>query len=330
MSLITVTITESERQRISGVPEFVTLSTSIPSTVYYTLDETDPDTSSLVYTGGELALPTNQPSVTLKIFATNGTDSSAIIERHFRPNIILGRMSHDRVVSTGEDCDDCDKTFPYATSTPETGAWTSVGTDDLIVDKPSVDNIPSGFDADGNPAGGTDLDLSEYLIKFSDSNRANTERGRGIGTLPSEVTIAPTPAPPTTSDRNDSLFNPRALVIYQDSRIPPDDPNVVNINRQFFSLPNAEVYKDGVLLNTTGLEGNVPTGSLLRSHFNPRDNTMKYYYFDSQALRWIISIEPFTPPSARTHGLQNIVFSSRSAGDRKVFRWIPFKGSRLI
>jgi hypothetical protein len=331
MALITVTIIESERQRISGVPEFVTLSTSIPSTIYYTLDGTDPSTYSLVYAGGELSLPTNQPSVTLKIFATNGADSSAIIERHFRPNIILGRQSHDRVILSGADCDDCDKTFPYATSSSGIpAAWTSIGTDDLIVDKPGVDNIFDGYDGMGNVVGGTDLNLSEYLIKFSDSNRQNTERGRGIGTLPSEVTIAPKEAPPTSSDRNDNLFNPRALVIYQDSRTPPDDPNVVNINRQFFSLPNAEVYKDGALLNTTGLEGNVPTGSLLRTHFNPRDNTMRYYYFDSQALRWIISIEPFTPPSARTHGLQNIVFSSRGAGDRKVFRWIPFKGSRLI
>lgn len=330
MALITITITESEAQRISGVPEFVTLSTSIPSTVYYTLDGADPDTLSLVYAGGELALPTNQPSVTLKIFATNGADSSAIIERHFRPNIILGRQTHDQVTLSG-GCDDSDKTFPYATPSSGTPmAWTSIGPNDLIVDKPGVTNIPSGFDADGNPTGGTDLDLSEYLIKFSDSNRANTERGRGIGTLPSEVTVAPKEAPPTASNRNDSLFNPRALVIYQDSRIPPDDPDVVNINRQFFSLPNAEVYKDGILLNTTGLEGNIPTGSLLRSHFNPRDNTMRYYYFDSQALRWIISIEPFTPPSARTHGLQNIVFSSRGPSDRKVFRWIPFKGSRLI
>jgi len=329
MSLITVTITESEAQRISGVPEYVTLSTNLPSTIYYTLDGTDPDTSSLVYTGGELVMPTNQPSVTLKLFATNGADSSAIIERHFRPNIILGRQTHDRVVIS-EDCGDCEPSIYTSPGTGSPTAWTSIGPDDLIVDKPDVTSTPSGFDADGNPAGGTDLDLSEYLIRFSDSNRANTERGRGIGTLPSQTTIAPKEAPPTASDRN-NLFNPRALVIYQDSRVPPDDPNVVNINRQFFSLPNPETYKDGILLNTTGIEGNVPTGSLLRSHFNPRDNTMRYYYFDSQALRWIISIEPFTPPSARTHGLQKIVFSSRDgAGGRKVFRWIPFKGSRLI
>jgi len=328
MALITVIITESERQRISGIPEFVTIITSIPSTIFYTFDGTDPNTSSDIYVGGELKIPTNQPSVTFKVLATNGTDSSAIIERFFRPNIIIVRKSHDRVVVNNcGDCGDCSTCSPTGQ-----GQWTSFGPDDLIVDKPSVENIFDGYDgtATGTPTGGTDLDLSEYLIKFSDSNRANTERGRGIGTLPSEVTVVMPPPPPTFSDRNSSLFNPRALVIYQDSREEPDDPSVVNINRQFFSLQNPETTKDGILLNTTAFEGNTITGSLLRTHFNPRENTLTYYYFDSHALRWIISIEPFTPASPRTSGLQKIMFSSRSAADQKVFRWIPFKGRSLM
>jgi hypothetical protein len=326
MALISITISESESQRISGIPETVTLTTNIPSTIFYTLDGTDPDTSSLVYIGS-LRLPTNQPSVTLKLFATNGVDSSAIIERHFRPNIILGRQKNDRVILND---DGKVTTFPYGTHGPgPAGPWTSIGPDKLIVDKPDVENIPGGFDGSGTgtTTAGTDLPITDYLIRYSDKDRA---RGHGIGTLPAKVTVAPKVDDPAFSDRNKKMFNPRALVIYQDSREEPEDPNIVNINRQFFSLQHPETVKDGILYNTTGFEGNIPTGSLLRSHFNPRENTLTYYYFDSQALRWIISIEPFTPASPKVSGLHRMVFANRNKGDSKVFRWIPFKGSHLI
>lgn len=327
MALITITVTESDREPLAGIPAFVTLSTSIPSTIFYTLDGTTPDTTSLVYTGGELELPTNQPTVTLKLLATNGTDSSAIIERIFRPDIISLRKSHDRVTlpSDGKNTQ-----FPYATAGPGAPtSWGNIGPADRIVDKPGVENVFDGYGADGLPTGGTDKPLSEYMIKFSVGNRSNTERGRGIGTLPSEVDVVEPEEPPLTSDRQSKTFNPKALVIYQDSREEPFDPDIVSINRGYFSLVNPETSKDGALFQTVGLETPPPSGSFVRSHFNPRNNTITYYYFDSHALRWIISTEPFTPGSPR-EGLSNIVFSPRGKGDEKVFRWIPFKGSRLI
>lgn len=328
MAIITISITESENQSISGIPNFLILATNIPATIFYTLDGSNPDTSSLVYTGGELALPLNRPSVNFKVFATNGTDSSAVIERNFKPQIDNPRQS--KAIFTAETSKKASG-FPYGKGFSNK-PFDRSGTDGITVNSAEVPNIFDGYDgtATGTVTGGTDLDLSEYLIKYSESNRANTEKGRGIGTLPAQVDVVKPNPPPSSSDRNEKLFNPRALVIFQDSRFPPSDPNVVNINRQFFDLGNPEKNRDGILFNTTGFEGNAVSGSLVRTQFNPRNNTLTYYYFDSHALRWVISTEPYSPKSPRISGLQKILFSQRREGDSKVFRWIPFKGSRLI
>lgn len=333
MAVITTTITESPIQLLSGIPKFVTLATNIPSTIFYTLDGVDPTTASLVYLGGELTIPTNQTTVIFKVFATDGTDSSAIIERTYRPVIDVLRQSHDQVTGTNLPNSVTGSKFPYGDQSPSLPVqWGNFGPNSLIVDKPGTVNMFDGYDgtATGTVSGGTDLTLEEYQILFSERN-AIGERGRGIGTLPADVTVTDPAPPPQSSNMNDQYFDPRSLVIYQDSREAPFDPELLQINRQFFSLEdsNSEKIKDGILLNTTALEGLAPTGSFLRAHFNPRDNTTTYYYHDSQTLRWIISKEQAPVKNPRS-GLFNIVFSSRSPGDRHVFRWIPFKGSRIV
>jgi hypothetical protein len=334
MPVITVTITESDIQLLSGIPKFVTLATNIPSTIFYTLDGTDPTTASLVYLGGELTLPTNQTTVIFKVFATDGTDSSAIIERTYRPDITILRQSHDQVTGTNLVGNVSSDKFPYGDKAPSLPVqWGSFGPNSLIVDKPGTPNMFDGYDgtATGTVSGGTDLTLEEYQILFSERN-ALGERGRGIGTLPAQNAVIDPAPPPVSSNMNDKFFDPRAMVIFQDSREEPFDPELLQINRQFFSLEdsNSERIKDGILLSTTALEGLAPTGSFVRAHFNPRDNTTTYYYHDSQTLRWIISKEPTPVQNPRT-GIFNIMFSSRrSPGDRHVFRWIPFKGSRII
>jgi hypothetical protein len=329
MAIITVTITESSIELVSGRPKFVTLAANVAATIFYTFDGSDPDTSSAIYLGGELDLPTNPATLIFKVFATDGTDSSAIIEREYRPDIIEGRVSHDIVTTTDEGCND---NFPYATHGPGiTGQWLNVGPEDAIVDKDGGPTLFDGYDgtATGTTTGGTDLPLDEYLIRFSERN-SRGEGGRGIGTMPSTTTVVLESAPAQSSNMNDKLFDPRAMVIYQDSREEPFDPNILQINRAQFSLENPEKVKDGILLDTLAIEGApTPTGSLVRAHYNPRENTTTYYRFDSQALRWIISIEPGVAQNPR-EGLSRIVFSSRRPGASKVFQWVLFKGSRLV
>lgn len=331
MAVITLILTESDIQLLSGIPKSVALSTNVSATIFYTLTGDDPTTSSLVYIGGDLAIPTNQTTVIFKVFATNGVDSSAIVERTYRPVIDVLRKSHDQVTTDSSNSNSYDK-FPYGGHSPELPArYGGFGPNDAIVNKSDVANIFDGFDGTGTgtPAGGTDLPLEDYQILFSETNEIG-QRGRGIGTLPAKVTITTLPANMQSSNMNDKYFDPRALVIYQDSREEPFDPELLQINRQFFSLEdsNSERIKDGALLHTTAFDGLAPTGSFVRAHFNPRDNTTTYYYHDSQTLRWIISKEPAPIRNPRI-GIFNILFSS-TPGGKYVYRWHTFKRSRLI
>jgi hypothetical protein len=65
------------------------------------------------------------------------------------------------------------------------------------------------------------------------------------------------------------------------------------------------------------------SGSFVRSEYNPRDNTMTYYYFDSWSNRWIISKNPYTPTGGYDGNLSAIPLS-KTKGSRFVFEWRVF------
>jgi len=329
MSVISVSITESSQQIVSGIPVSVSLSANIPSTIFYTLDCSEPTLSSSVYIGS-INLPTNKSSAVLKFFATNGIDSSAIISKTYSPSIINVRKPHDTVIglSSGIGVPDL---FPYGDNGPINPIrYGPPG--GIIVDAPDVPSIPDGYDgtATGTPASGTDRPLTAYEFIYSTTN-SKGEIGHGIGTLPGNATIiVPTNIDqPESSDASSKFFNPRAMVIYQDSRNPSYD-NVTQLNRGNFSLQNLEKSRNGALLTNTAFDSSSVTGNFLRQHYNPRDNTITYYYRDSDSGRWIISVEPFVPRNDNIGSLYRVVFSSRSDGSAYVFKWVPFMSRKLI
>lgn len=331
MTIISITISESPIQIVSGIPKSVSLSTNIPSSIFYTLDGSVPDVTSTIYLAA-ISLPTNNNSVVLSLFATNGTDSSGVIVKTYSGNTIGQRNTHDQVFGPSSFSDNRANSFPFGNPyvPPAVTYGSMVG---LTVDAAGVQGIPDGYDgtATGTPANKTDLPISEYPIRYSETDFEG-RRGHGIGNLPANVTIrVPVPVPPSTSsDANSPFFNPKAVVIYQDGRNAPYDPDLPMTNRQFFSLENPETTRDGALLFNTGFDGLQPTGSLVRQQYNPRENTITYYYFDSATLRWIISKEPFQPKANTTTNLANVIFSSRETGVGLVFKWAPFVGRRLI
>lgn len=330
MAVISITLTESSLQLVAGIPKQITVEVSIPSTVFYTLDGTDPDVNSDIYLSA-LDLPTNVSSVILKLFATNGADSSSIISKTYSSSFVGLRQAHDRILNASPVPEERENMYPFGNISslvpPQYGNM--AGT---TVDSEDIENIHDGYDgtATGTSVGGTDLPLSEYDLIFSETN-IKGERGHGIGTLPANVTVRiPAPSSPSTSSNtNSKFFNPRALVIYQDSTDPPLDPEVPQINKQFFSTDNPEVVRNGAFLFNTGLDNMQPTGSFLRAHLNPREQKVTYYYHDPATLRWIISKEPYQGPASGPN-LSNIVFSSRQSGAGLVFQWVPFVGRRLI
>jgi hypothetical protein len=323
MADIVVEITESTEQIVNNLPKSVILTANIPSTIFYTLDGTEPTTLSSVYLE-ELYLPTDQQTLVFKYFATDGADSSVIYTREYKQSVLLGRLGKFTVTdSTGTQPDNL---YPYGSGYTQYNASYTINTmAGITVDSPNIPNVYSTFDGYGNPSGGTDLPLSSYIFKYPDTNQIG-ETGPHIGRLPSQTKVIgknlPEEYTQQSSNRSDTVFNPRALVIFQDSTTErKDEP--VHINRQYFSLENPELYPGASFqrdhLNTASF-----TGSFLKTHYNPRTNMLTSYYYDSATNRWIISTTPYEQknPTAGQH--YHMVFSRNNGGNGVVFEWRPF------
>lgn len=329
MAVISISITESVLQKIAGIPATIELSTNIPATIFYTLDGTDPTVESSVVTG-TIEMPGLKSSVTLKAFATNGVDSSAVVSWTFGSSTVSSR--HPRDTISGIDDGSTVPHFPYGTSNAgNPGIYGNIG--GTIVDSPDVTGIPTGYDGEGNLTAETDLEysLENYDIVFSETN-AIGERGVGIGTLPASATVIVPPSqetPPQSSETNSPFFNSKALVIFQDSTEEPYDADVSMVMRPIFDTADPERTRNGALLFTSGLEGNAARGSLIKQYFNPKDNTITYYYRDAETNRWIISKTNYVAKDTDVNNLSTVVFGSRTHGDQYIYHWIPFRYRRL-
>lgn len=327
MAVISLSITESSKEVISGIPYQVTISANIPSTIFYTLDGSEPTTSSSVYVGS-ITLPTNNSSVTLKVFATNGTDTSAVITKLYGPALEENSIFRAQATNApGSNYLNQFNQFPFGTgNVPVPNTYGDPA--GITVDDPKHPNILDGYDGTGAQVRGSDKELSNYDFIYSETDSLN-QRGPGIGTLPAQVKVKNTQPYPVSSSTSDKLFNPKALVIYQDSRdIDPNDPTA-HLNRQFFALTDLNKTRNGSVIGVTEVTNNI-SGSFLRSHYNPRDNTITYYYRDKETNRWIISKEPYTPKNENIGALYKVVFSSREQGSGYVFKWTPFFYRRTI
>ncbi len=332
MAVITISIIESPIQLVSGIPRTIDIETNIPATVFYTLDGTDPTYSSSVVVGS-ITLPTDSNTVTFKAFATDGVDICPTVTVGYGPNWIPNRSPRDKVIGldTQPLPHDNSGVFGYSSPNPNVSYGNIGGT---TVDDPSVEGgYPYGYDgtATGTYVGETDKEYNRenYDIKYSDkTTTSGSATGPTVGTLPAEVTIQVPPPVSNFSDANSKLFDPKALVIIQDGREEPEDPNICQINRQFFTMADNERIRDGSLYQTTGVEGNPTTGVFLRPQYNAKDDTWTFPYRDSETNRWIFSIEP-TRKAPRTGAIQQVLLPSRTFGERKVFHWIPFKRSIL-
>lgn len=330
MATITISITESPLQLLAGIPSTVSLETNIPATIFYTLDGTDPTVDDLVFVSDPITMPTDRSQVILKAFATDGVDSSAIVTQVYTTNVVPARNPHDKVTLGQESCGQA--TYPFGSSASILNQPAVFGnTGGVVLDDSQEPREADGYDGAGGLAGFYTPPESQYDFLFSETNNIG-ERGRGIGTLPARV-ISVTPRNDNeqveSSNTASALFNPRALVIFQDSREEPYDQDVPKINRPYFDLEDQTKARDGSLL--TNIDAITPAGSFLKQHYNPTDNTMTYYYYDNRVARWIISKEPYSPAQNPTTNLAGIVSrSSRGGGVGLVFKWIPFKYRRLV
>jgi hypothetical protein len=321
MTVISVSIIESTEQIISGIPKFVTLSTNIPATIFYTLDNSLPTLSSDIYTD-PIYLPTDKLSVIIKILATNGVIFSPIISETYETNMEGARLPHSTTNSaTGSNIP---ALYPFGTNPSQpNGQYLSPANAGITVNNPALQQIPNGFDGAGNTNSFTNnpYNVENYSIEYSTTDY-DGRTSVGVGNLPADVKVKIEKPIPEESKQFSNLFDPRALVIFQDfSKEKPEDPPC--INRQFFSLEDFEKERDGVNLFNHGLDSPPVSGSLIRSFINSKDNTITHYYLDTHANKWIISKSPYYPTGGFNNNLSCIALS-KNRGSAFVFEWVPF------
>jgi hypothetical protein len=321
MVVISVSITESSDQIISGIPKSVSISTNIPATIFYTLDGSDPTIYSSIYTSA-IIMPTDQLSVTLKVFASNGIDNSAIITETYTTNI-LNNLRVPHAATTANTGVSLSNKYPFGTNPNQPQSnYLNPGEAGTTVNDSALPRDGTAYDGTGNKTAETNLPYvpENYDIVYPKTNSIG-EVTIGVGDIPSKIKVQPTIEAPQSSNSYDKLFDPRAFVIFQDAS--KEDPTLPpNINRISFTLENSERARTGNNFFTSGLDSQANTGTFLRSHFNPRDNTITYYYLDNISNKWIISKIPYQP-KGDVGNLYSIVLS-KNKGAGMVFQWYPF------
>jgi len=323
MAVISITITASTEQVMAGIPKTVSITANVPSMIFYTLDGTDPTLFSTIYTG-PIFLPFNQLLVTLKVMASNGTDTSPIVVEQYMTDIVDSNARLPHAATTAQAGSIIPQQYPFGTPPfqPQQG-YLNPADSGVTVFNPALPATPTGFDAVGNPTGFTNqpYTIENYQIAYSTTDKQG-QTGVGIGTLPAKVSYDPNQEAAyggETTQQFTTTFDPRALVIFQDfSKEDPNDPP--QINRGSFTLENTERARDGSYFFNSGDETPPNSGTFLKSYYNPRTNEITYYYRDSWSNKWIISTAPFVPNGSYDGNLSQMPINWGG----KVIEWIPF------
>ncbi len=285
MSII-LTVTRSESEIVSGIPEYLKIETNISAMVFYTLDGTDPTIESEFLTDDNLYLPTSKNSVYTKIIAIAGEETSSIFEHEWGTVLTFFSKRFDD----------------------------SQGVNILPPGEEVVDSL--AVDADGLPARETSIDFEDLEIKASNrdvySKYSSGKTSLGFINFTLEFLSLEIPYQERYSSPNDNNvnFDPKAGLIIIDGSTPEKmQSQVVKIiNRPYNTMATRSNFYNEHLQSEPIL-----TGNLVRHFVNPRTGKMVFYYFDSRECRWIQSIQSIEP---KTLDASNLV------GNPKVFSWI--------
>lgn len=286
MSVITLTFTGSENEITSGIPKTVSITTNIPSTIHYTIDGTDPTTSSPIYTSA-IQLPDNETSVIVSALALDGTGE---------PSATL--------------------TQTFAADTRKIDGRRIIGQEGFIISRADTgDDVEDGFDADGEPARLIDVDLETLDTIHSKFGQDGIAEGTQISVDKPDAdttnSLIDDGFVPFSTPEIGELFNPNARTIYVDGR---KDNDLQLIMRPYGGLHDKYTEEGGRRLREPTDDATYVTGGFVRRFYNPQKNIMVSYYFDHNEARHVRTIEelPDIPNTRR----------SNMSGQPLVFQWI--------
>lgn len=254
--MILITIQESDKQIISGIPEYITVETSIPSTVFYTLDGTTPNENSDVYVD-KIYLTYNKPTVELKIYAVGISDQSDIFS------------------------------ISWNVETPNLNKVALVGHEGInILPFGEVPEYSLAEDADGNPAKNSVIDFVDLDFKANTTDRIGQKIKDGTS-LPfvnfPQIIKFDNKIITSTEDVN---FDPQAQVILINGYSGFNKQELRVINRPHGTLSsNSKFFKDKSHYD------NQVSGDFLNYKYNPKTNKLILYYREYLDGRWIISTQ---------------------------------------
>jgi hypothetical protein len=280
----------------------VSLSTNVPSTIFYTLDGTEPTIFSNVYLT-EIVMPTVSPA-NLRALAVSGVDSG-ILDITFSTDS-TDLAYHRRIDGYGMG---------------------------VVVDAYNEENLSyDGYVSDGSgnitvPARFSDYELDDLDILFSRTGPAGIGPGTITSTSPppiSQLEAASAIDSRASSPNNQNVyFNPRSLYIVIDGRDGYSDQSVEIINRTYTNTMDMVKYNGGKLLYNPQP---YISGGFVKRFYSIRDGygLSCSYYFDHNETRWIKSIQRYDLSS-----VPQGIGDRRQFGPPLVFKWIYNKRSMI-
>jgi hypothetical protein len=296
MAIISIIATALESEIIAGVPQLLGLDTNVPSTIFYTLDNSPPDTSSLVYVN-PIVMPTDG-TTRLRALAISGPDTGTL-----------------------------DITFKADTSAMRYPRRSSNYGAGIVVDAYDIDNVlMDGYGLDENWLANQELRSSDYELQDLDLKFSRTGvNGEGRGTL---LHFGFTPPDRdkaidngfSSPNNNNVFFNPRALYIVIDGR---KDDDVFD-GYKIINRPNSGTLNYRTYLNGRTIMQPIVSGGFIRTFYDARNSVSVSYFFDFIECRWVKSINNYDG-STWPVGLG----TRKSYGPGLIFKWIYNKRSAI-
>lgn len=279
---------------LDGIPEYVEIETSIPASVFYTLDGTLPTPFSSQY-ADPIRMPTDSGRVALSVVAyfLDGYGDlvpSSVVTEIYEKTPITSVSKARRLSYQG-----------------------------IVYIYPGGLDIPFWYDHTGAASVFVDIEPEALLRLMTPSERNEDGTYRedvGGGTQQTSITQIYN-RKQTDSPSNLGLFDPNAPSIVIDGRNDRDLNTILLSNGPYMSLRDSERQFGGRDLVATGINSaNYISGQMVKPHYNREKNIIVFYYFDSNASRWIKSIQhlPDPMPSGNISPISNPFVSE----------WMPY------